>query len=115
MQPRTMGGSGGAVVPPALGEAPYARRAHAYAVGEARARRREISADAYLFLYKELVGLDGERTYCWPGLDYLAETLETSEGTVKRWMRELERANLIRRKSRPGGQTSLTYIAAYLQ
>src|SRR3712207_6371917 len=91
------------------------RRRDAYVVGEAKARRREISADAYLFLYKELVGLAGERTYCWPGLDYLAANLETSEGTVKRWMRELERAGLIRRKARPGGQTSLTYIAAYLQ
>ena len=91
-----------------------ARRAKAFAVGESRARRREISADAYLFLYKELVGLAGDRTYCWPSLEYLCVTLETSAGTLKRWMRELERADLIRRKPRPGGQTSLTYITAYL-
>src|SRR3712207_5680739 len=114
MQPRTIGVSGDAGIPPANGESFYGRRAGAYAMGEAKARRREISADAYLFLYKELVGLAGERTYCWPGLDYLAGALETSEGTVKRWMRELERAGLIRRKARPGGLTSLTFITAYL-
>src|SRR5919202_981231 len=90
------------------------RRSTAFAIGEAKARRREISADAYLFLYKELVSLAGERTYCWPSLDFLAGTLDTSEGTLKRWMKELERADLIRRKPRPGGQTSLTYITAYL-
>ncbi len=92
-----------------------ARRSTAFAIGEAKARRREISADAYLFLYKELVGLAGERTYCWPSLEFLVGTLDTSEGTLKRWMKELERADLIRRKARPGGQTSLTYITAYLE
>ena len=114
MQPQMIAtwGMGGSAPPIADGYA--ARRARAYSVGEATARRREISADAYLFLYKELVGLAGERTYCWPGLDYLADVLETSGGTVKRWMRELERADLIRRKARPGGLTSLTYITAYL-
>jgi hypothetical protein len=90
------------------------RRSTAFALGEAKARRREISADAYLFLYKELVALAGDRTYCWPSLDFLAATLDTSEGTLKRWMKELERTDLIRRKPRPGGQTSLTYITAYL-
>jgi len=91
------------------------RRQAAFSIGESQARRRTISADAYLFLYKELVMLAGERAFCWPGLDYLADSLETSEGTLKRWMRELERAGLIRRKPRPGGQTSLTYITAYLE
>ena len=67
-----------------------ARRAYAYRVGEVKARQREISADAYLFLYKELVGLAGDRTYCWPGLDYLVEQLDTSAGTLKRWFKELE-------------------------
>ena len=92
-----------------------ARRSQAFAQGEAKARQREISADAYLFLYKELVGLAGDRTYCWPSLEYLAATLDTSEGTLKRWMKELERADLIQRKPRPGGQTSLTYISSYLE
>ena len=55
-------------VPAAAFEAYCARRAYAYNIGEAKASQREISADAYLFLYKELVGLAGERTYCWPGL-----------------------------------------------
>ncbi|CAA9351507.1 MAG: hypothetical protein AVDCRST_MAG93-7141 [uncultured Chloroflexia bacterium] len=92
-----------------------ARRSHAFVIGEAKARQREISADAYLFLYKELVGLAGDRTYCWPGMDFLVERLGTSEGTLKRWMKELEKADLIQRKPRPGGQTSLTYITAYLE
>jgi hypothetical protein len=100
-------------VDPALAQL-RARRNRAFALGEAKARRRVISADAYLFLYKELVTLAGERTYCWPGYEYLVTTLETSEGTAKRWMRELERADLIRRQPRPGGQTSLTYITAFL-
>ena len=100
--------------PTAAFEAYCARRAYAYSVGEAKARQREISADAYLFLYKELVGLAGERTYCWPGLAYLASSLATSVGTLKRWMKELEQADLIRRQPRPGGQTSLTFITAYL-
>jgi DNA-binding MarR family transcriptional regulator len=97
-----------------VNEAFYARRASAYATGERKALRREISADAYLFLYKELVCLAGERTFCWPGLDFLTMKLDTSEGTIKRWMKELENANLIRRKSRPGGRTSITYITAFL-
>ncbi|HSH77948.1 MAG TPA: DnaA N-terminal domain-containing protein [Herpetosiphonaceae bacterium] len=92
-----------------------ARRSQAFLLGEAKARQRQISADAYLFLYKELVGLAGERTYCWPGLEFLVERLGTSEGTVKRWMKELEKADLIQRKPRPGGQTSLTYITVYLE
>jgi hypothetical protein len=89
-------------------------RAYAFNLGEAKARRRAVSADAYLFLYKELVALAGERTYCWPSLDYLVDILDTSEGTVKRWLRELERAELIRRKPRPGGRTTLTFITAFL-
>lgn len=116
MLPTIIASARGAVNPQdgALG-AFCTRRAQAYAIGEAKARRREISADAYLFLYKELVGLAGERTYCWPGLEFLQERLETSSGTLKRWIKELERADLIRRKPRPGGQTSLTYITAYLE
>src|SRR5919199_665488 len=90
------------------------RPSTAFALGGAPAPPREISADAYLFLYKELVGLAGDRTYRWASLDFLAGTLDTSEGTLKRWMKELERADLIRRQPRPGGQTSLTYITAYL-
>ncbi len=41
-------------------EAFCARRASAYAAGELKARQREISADAYLFLYKELVQTSGD-------------------------------------------------------
>jgi hypothetical protein len=88
------------------------RRAHAFERGEAHALNRTISADAYLFLYKELVRLCKERTYCWAGLQWLAERLQTSLGTVKRWIEELVAAGLIRRTTRPGGQTALTTVLA---
>ncbi len=89
-----------------------ARRSYAFEIGEALAQKRVISADAYLFLYKELVRLCKERAVCWPGLDWLAERLGTSVGTIKRWMEELIAATLIRRKPRPGGRTTLTIIPA---
>ncbi len=88
------------------------RRAYAFDIGEALAQKRVISADAYLFLYKELVRLCKERAFCWPGLDWLAERLGTSVGTIKRWLEELISAGLIRRKPRPGGLTTLTTIPA---
>lgn len=88
------------------------RRAYAFDIGEALAQKRVISADAYLFLYKELVRLCKERAVCWPGLDWLAERLGTSVGTIKRWLEELLAAGLIRRKPRPGGRTTLTIIPA---
>lgn len=58
-----------------------ARRMYAYSVGESSALTRRISADAYLFLYKELVRLCKDRAFCWPGLDWLAQRLGT--GIVK--------------------------------
>ncbi len=90
----------------------HARRAYAFDIGEALAQKRVISADAYLFLYKELVRLCKDRAFCWPGLDWLAERLGTSVGTIKRWLDELVSAELIRRKPRPGGLTTLTTIPA---
>ncbi len=90
----------------------HARRAYAFTVGEELALQRAISADAFLFLYKELVRLCKERTYCWAGLQWLAKRLTTSLGTLKRWIEELVTAGLIRRTSRPGGQTALTTIPA---
>ncbi len=89
-----------------------ARRMYAYSVGESSALTRRISADAYLFLYKELVRLCKDRAFCWPGLDWLAQRLGTSVGTIKRWLDELASAGLIRRKPRPGGLTTLTTIPA---
>lgn len=89
-----------------------ARRAYAYAIGEELALQRTISADAYLFLYKELVRLCMDRTYCWAGVEWLANRLQTSQGTVKRWLTQLVSAGLIQRKPRPGGDTALTSIPA---
>jgi hypothetical protein len=89
-----------------------ARRAYAYMIGEEHALQRQISADAYLFLYKELVRLCKDRTYCWAGVDWLAQRLHTSQGTVKRWLTQLVSAGLIERKPRPGGDTALTIIPA---
>lgn len=95
------------------GRAEYnARRAYAYTIGEEHAIQRTISADAYLFLYKELVRLCMNRTYCWAGVDWLARRLQTSQGTVKRWLTQLVSAGLIQRKPRPGGDTALTTIPA---
>ncbi len=90
----------------------HARRAYAFDIGESLAQKRVISADAYLFLYKELVRLCKDRAFCWPGLDWLAERLGTSVGTIKRWLDELVSTGLILRKPRPGGQTTLTTIPA---
>lgn len=89
-----------------------ARRTYAYTLGEELALQRKISADAYLFLYKELVRLCKARAFCWPGLAWLGERLGTSVGTIKRWLDELTSAGLIRRKPRPGGLTTLTTIPA---
>lgn len=110
---RVAGQSNRGLIEPERGVADYsARRSYAYAVGEEVALRRTISADAYLFLYKELVRLCKERTYCWAGVDWLARRLETSTGTVKRWLTQLVSAGLIQRKPRPGGDTALTMIPA---
>ncbi len=89
-----------------------ARRVYAFEIGEALALRRGISADAYLFLYKELVRLCKHRTYCWAGVDWLAQHFQSSTGTVKRWLTQLVNAGLIRRTPRPGGDTALTTIIA---
>ena len=93
-------------------DALQARRSHAFAVGEASALERNVSADAYLFLYKELVRLCKDGTRCWPGLAWLVERLGASEGTVKRWLAELVNAGLIRRTARAGGLTTLTTVVA---
>lgn len=89
-----------------------ARRSFAFTRGEEAALQRAISADAYLFLYKELVRLCKDRAVCWAGLEWLAKRLGTSVGTVKRWMDELVRAELVRRKARAGGLTTLTIVPA---
>ncbi len=114
--PATVAGQSNRVhLEPDSGLANYnARRSFAYAVGEELALQRTISADAFLFLYKELVRLCKNRTYCWAGVDWLAQRLETSQGTVKRWITQLVAAGLIQRKTRPGGDTALTSVCALI-
>ncbi|HEX6291907.1 MAG TPA: DnaA N-terminal domain-containing protein [Herpetosiphonaceae bacterium] len=89
-----------------------ARRTYAYEIGERAALQRVISAEAYLFLYKELVRLCKDRTYCWAGVAWMTERLGVSEGTIKRWLRQLVDAGLIERTPRPGGDTALTRVPA---
>ncbi|HEX6292907.1 MAG TPA: DnaA N-terminal domain-containing protein [Herpetosiphonaceae bacterium] len=89
-----------------------ARRTYAYELGEQAALQRVISAEAYLFLYKELVRLCKDRTYCWAGVAWMTQRLGVSEGTIKRWLRQLVDAGLIERTPRPGGDTALTRIPA---
>ncbi|HEX6289402.1 MAG TPA: DnaA N-terminal domain-containing protein [Herpetosiphonaceae bacterium] len=94
--------------PPTI-EAYAARRSYAFDIAEEAYWQHRICADAYM-LFRLLTRLCKERTYCWPGLDYLAERLQTSIGTIKRRLDVLERADLIERKQRPGGLTSYTYV-----
>jgi hypothetical protein len=86
-----------------------ARRSYAFDVAETAYWEHRICADAYM-LFRLLTRLCKERIYCWPGLNYLAERLQTSIGTIKRRLDKLERAELIERKQRPGGLTSYTYV-----
>ncbi len=79
-----------------------ARRAYAYELGERAALQRVVSAEAYLFLFKELVRLCKDRTYCWAGVAWMTERLGVSEGTIKRWLRHLVDAGLIERTPRSG-------------
>lgn len=86
-----------------------ARRSYAFDEAEAAFWSGALCADSYM-LFRLLTRLCKERTYCWPGLDYLAGRLHTSIGTIKRRLDRLERAGLIERQQRPGGLTSYTYI-----
>jgi|GEM_PF-5881000 len=86
-----------------------ARRSYAFDQAEEAYWHQQICAEAYM-LFRLLTRLCKDRTYCWAGLDYLAERLQISVGTIKRRLDVLERAGLITRKQRPGGLTSYTYI-----
>lgn len=86
-----------------------ARRSYAFELAEDAYWQGAICADAYM-LFRLLTRLCKERTFCWPGLDYLAERLHTSIGTIKRRLDELERADLIERRQRAGGLTSYTFV-----
>ena len=86
-----------------------ARRSYAFDLAEDAFWQGEICAEAYM-LFRLLTRLCKDKTYCWPGLDYLAERMQTSIGTIKRRLDVLERAALIERKQRSGGLTSYTYV-----
>lgn len=47
-------------------------------------------------LYGELIALQGNNDYCWPKNKTLAGYFDTSESSVKRWLRELKEAGHIR-------------------
>lgn len=86
-----------------------ARRSYAFDLAEDAYWQGLICADAYM-LFRLLARLCKDKTYCWPGLDYLAERMQTSIGTIKRRLDVLERAGLVARRQRAGGLTSYTYV-----
>lgn len=86
-----------------------ARRGYAFDQAEEAYWEGAICAESYM-LFRLLTRLCKERAYCWPGLDYLAARFQTSIGTIKRRLSQLERAELIERRQRTGGLTSYTYI-----
>ncbi len=90
-------------------EAYSSRRSHAFDVAEEAYWGRKISAEDYM-LFRLLVRLCKDRIYCWPGLDYLAQRIGASVGTIKRRLESLERAELIERRQRAGGLTAHTYV-----
>lgn len=91
--------------------AAMARRSAAFDAGEDAFWNGAIGADAYM-LYRLLVRLCREQSWCWPGLQWLAERTRVSIGTIKRRLEELERAGLIARRQRPGGMTARTLVLA---
>jgi len=88
-----------------------ARQRQAYCAGKVAWREGRISGQV-LQLYEELVRRVGANDYSWIGEETLATELNRSFSTIKRWMRQLIDAHLIRRE-RQFGHTSHTYIVAY--
>src|SRR5690349_13498032 len=88
-----------------------ARQRQAYNAGKVAWRDDRINGQA-LQLYEELVRRVGANLYCWIGEETLAMELGRSTSTIKRWMRQLIAARLIRR-DRQFGHTTHTYISAY--
>lgn len=94
-------------------ESLQARQRRAYNVGKTAWRHDRINGQA-LQLYEELVRRVGANPYCWIGEETLAAELGRSASTIKRWMRQLVAADLIRR-DRQFGHSTHTYISAYDQ
>jgi len=64
-------------------------------------RRRDLSPGAKL-CYARLTQFAGKDGQCFPSLSVLAEELGCSRSQVKRYIKELERANLVERLQRDG-------------
>ena len=88
-----------------------ARQRQAYGTGKEAWKEGRITGQV-LQLYEELVRRVGGNPYCWIGEEALATDLNRSVSTIKRWMRQLVEAGLIRRE-RQFGHTTHTYIVAY--
>src|SRR5215213_6306128 len=78
-----------------------ARQRAAYQAGKWAWREGAISSQA-LQLYDELVRVVGANTVGWIKEETLAERLRRSVCTIRRWMRQLVQADLIRRGRRFG-------------
>jgi hypothetical protein len=55
---------------------------------------KELSANAKL-LYGEITALCNKRGYCWAGNKYFADLYDTTESSVKRWIKNLSDAGYI--------------------
>ncbi len=94
-------------------EAFRVRQRRAYDAGEQAWREGSINAQAQK-LYNLLVRYVGAHRFCWVGEETLAAELSKDVSTIKRWIRQLRAAHLVRRERRYG-HASLTFITAYDQ
>src|SRR5215472_5923703 len=67
---------------------------------------RNLSRDAKL-LYAILLGYAWQEGRCFPGYDRLCKDMQASENAVRKYMRELEAANLLIQKRRGLGKTNI--------
>jgi Helix-turn-helix domain len=67
---------------------------------------RNISRDAKM-LYAILLGYAWEKDQCFPGYKRLCEDMQASENFVRKCMRELEAAQLLKQKRRGLGKTNI--------
>lgn len=65
-----------------------------YAIIPANVRYSKISASAKL-LYGEITALSNKNGYCHAWNKYFAELYDKSNGTISRWIKELEQGNFI--------------------
>lgn len=72
-------------------------------------KARNISRDAKI-LYAFLLHYAWQDQQCFPGYDTLCTDLDASENMVRKYMRELEAARLIRQQRRGLGKTNIYII-----